>query len=386
MVRLLIAAALLCPSLAHGWSEGGHHLIGLIAYHLLDESEKSAFQKMLAAHPRFAEDFAAPGNVTNVDRWRAGRAGYWPDVARRQPDYNRPNWHWEDAVTLVIGDRNAVQLPNHITRLPRLADLDSKDLHASQAIALCQRVMGDANETPSDRALALTWLGHLVADVHQPCHAGSLYAARVFPKGDRGGNSIDTKQRGNLHSLWDGLLGPRYSETSENRRFAEIVNDAELMARGEKAAEKKDPLDWLDESRLASTKVVYTNEILAPVRAVADGKAESLPTISLSEEYLGTAGRMATLRACQAGWRLASVWREGLAAPISRTSVRATPQPREAIGVTALSPAETNGVDSFWLNTKTGVRHNASCRNFENTKGGRRCNDSEGKACGICGG
>lgn len=300
----------LAPS-ARAWSEGGHHLIGLIAYHLLDAEQKSAFKELLAAHPRFADDFQVPSKVANADRWRAGRAGYWPDVARRQPDYNRPNWHWEDAVTLVIGDRDGVQLPRHITRLPRGANLRTDDLHASQAIALCQRVMGDATQPPSDRAIALCWLGRLVGDSHQPCHAGSLYAAVAFPRGDRGGNSVNTAQRGNLHSLWDGLLGPRYDETGENRRFAEIINDAELMARGERAAEKMDPLDWMEESRLASTKTVYTAEILGPVRAVAEGRAESMPTVSLPPEYLETAGRMATLRACQAGWRLAKVWENG---------------------------------------------------------------------------
>jgi hypothetical protein len=387
LARLIACVTLLAlPPVARAWSEGGHHLIGLIAYHLLDAEQKAAFQAMLAEHPRFADDFEPPGNVTNADRWRAGRAGYWPDVARRQPDYNRPNWHWEDAVTLVVGDRSAVQLPNLVTRLPRLADLDSKDLHASQAIALCQRVMGDATEPPSDRAIALCWLGHLVGDVHQPCHAGSLYAAVAFPRGDRGGNSIDTKQRGNLHALWDGLLGPSYSETSENRRFAEIVTDAELMARGEKAAEKMDPLDWLEESRLASVKTVYTAEVLGPVRAVAEGRAESMPVVTVSPEYLATGGRMATLRACHAGWRLAAVWRAGLAAPIERASVKATSRKAEAIAVATMAPAETSGGGAYWLNTKTGVRHNASCRNFENTKGGRRCSDGEGKPCGICGG
>lgn len=86
------------------------------------------------------------------------------------------------------------------------------------------------------------------------------------------------------------------------------------MARGERAAEKMDALDWLDESRLASVKTVYTNEVLAPVRAVAEGRAESMPVVTVSPEYLETAGRMATLRACQAGWRLAEVWRAGLQA------------------------------------------------------------------------
>ena len=40
----------------------------------------------------------------------------------------------------------------------------------------------------------------------------------------------------------------------------------------------------------------------------------------------------------------------------------------------------------FWLNTGSNARHNQSCRYFNNTKRGRACGKSEGKACGICGG
>jgi hypothetical protein len=276
-----------------------------------------------------------------------------------------------------------------VFRVPRDADLNTADLHASQAITLCQRIMGDATKSPSDRALALCWLGHLVGDGHQPCHAGSLYAAVAFPRGDRGGNSVSTVQSENLHALWDGLLGPGYSETSENRRFASIINDDELMARGEKAAAKKDPLDWLEESRLASTKVVYTNEILAPVRAVVEGRTDSVPSIRVSPEYLETAGRMATLRAAHAGWRLAAVWREGLAAPIDRERLSMVePAAINALSTIAEPTGDTTTMEAsrYWLNTKTGVRHNAGCRNFENTKGGRLCDADEGKPCGICGG
>ena len=40
----------------------------------------------------------------------------------------------------------------------------------------------------------------------------------------------------------------------------------------------------------------------------------------------------------------------------------------------------------YWLNTKTNVRHNSSCRWYRNTKHGRMCTKDEGRACGKCGG
>jgi hypothetical protein len=42
--------------------------------------------------------------------------------------------------------------------------------------------------------------------------------------------------------------------------------------------------------------------------------------------------------------------------------------------------------NSFWLNTETGVRHNSGCRYYQNTKEGRSCGPTEGRACGLCGG
>ena len=40
----------------------------------------------------------------------------------------------------------------------------------------------------------------------------------------------------------------------------------------------------------------------------------------------------------------------------------------------------------YWLNSKSGVRHNRSCRWFGNTTNGRPCGPDEGRACKQCGG
>lgn len=83
----------------------------------------------------------------------------------------------------------------------------------------------------SERAIAQCWIVHLVADAHQPCHAGSLYVEDVFPEGDRGGHEIKTKQSKNLHALWDGLLGPKWDEGDLDRRAREMPK-VELAAGG----------------------------------------------------------------------------------------------------------------------------------------------------------
>jgi hypothetical protein len=67
--------------------------------------------------------------------------------------------------------------------------------------------------------------------------------------------------------------------------------------------------------------------------------------------------------------------------------------PGPAAGTAAVAPAQkTRAIPApkvecnYWVNTSSGVRHNASCRWFKNTKAGRCCGKSEGRACGTCGG
>lgn len=301
-------------SRSHAWSESGHHLVALLAFDELTPNEQQKLLAILAAHPRFVEDFTPPEKIQNVDRFRVGTAGYWPDIARSQPKYNRPTWHYQLGATMTLGDPSQLQVPETPGPLPPEATLETQELYIAQAVELCRRVLGDSQTAPSDRAIALCWLAHLVGDAHQPCHAGSLYAAVLFPEGDRGANLIRTRQKNNMHALWDGLLGGRYDEGAMNRRVKEIVDTPEITAAGTAAIAKSDaldPLTWLAESREASIAHAYTHEVLGPIKATMEEGGE-LPEVYFSESYLQQAGGLAQLRAAVAGKRLAVIWREGI--------------------------------------------------------------------------
>ncbi|TWT98203.1 hypothetical protein Pla108_23610 [Botrimarina colliarenosi] len=58
--RLFAVGFLLTASIAQAWSEGGHHLISPLAYDLLEEADQVKLVKLLAEHPRYAEDFTPP--------------------------------------------------------------------------------------------------------------------------------------------------------------------------------------------------------------------------------------------------------------------------------------------------------------------------------------
>lgn len=115
-------------------------------------------------------------------------------------------------------------------------------------------------------------------------------------------------------ALWDGLLGGNYNEGTMNRRVESLEREPEYGAIGKAALAKPnalDPLTWLSESREASREYAYTHEVLGPVKAIMEEGGE-LPTIYFSETYLKQAGRLAQLRAVEAGHRLAAMWRAGL--------------------------------------------------------------------------
>ncbi|XZE35427.1 S1/P1 nuclease [Pirellulaceae bacterium SH501] len=296
------------PAPALAWSEAGHAIIMYYAYRVLPPAKKETVKRLLKAHPRFAEDFNPPQSMDNEvlkEVWKIGRIGYWPDVARRQPQYHRSTWHYQLGASLVIGDGTKLQVPETPGPLPANATLETQELYILQALELCKSVLKDRTRSDADRSIALCWIAHLVADAHQPCHAGSLYAEGVFQEkdGDRGANRILTKQRGNLHALWDGLLGEGFDAGDVQRRLYEIDN-LPFSAGDMDGEDVLNATRWIEESRKIAVESVYTDEILDQVSLVRRGLATEVPKIDLSEAYLKKAGSVAQEQALRAGLRL----------------------------------------------------------------------------------
>ncbi|HUP81284.1 MAG TPA: S1/P1 nuclease [Pirellula sp.] len=231
-----------------------------------------------------------------------------------EPKYHRSTWHYELGPTLVIGDPSNMKVPARPGPLPIDATLETQSLHIAQALTLCGKTLADAKQPESDRAVALCWIAHLVADTHQPCHAGSLYMEKVFVEedGDRGANRILTKQRKNMHALWDQLLGDKFTLNGNRKRILEITTDGELVAKSKQAITVNnglDPLTWLSESRSSAISNVYTAEVMDSLNLVSRGVTAKPEAIELSEAYLKNAGRVAQVRAIEASRRLAETWR-----------------------------------------------------------------------------
>lgn len=316
-MRLLIALCLatFIPQTCFAWFEGGHHLIAVMAYELLNVSEQQQIQEILTNHPRFKEDFVSPPSVVATEEtklWVIGRAGYWPDVARSLPDWTRPAWHYQLGSTLTIGNVNPPSNPGPV---PGNADLNMPDLHIAQAIELCRKVLRDRSRPISDRALAISWLAHLVADSHQPCHAGSLYVEKLFPEGDRGANLILHKDPKTLHLYWDSLLGTLFDPVDVRTRALDIASDKSLLSKADAATTTRrglDPLTWLAESADYGRTHVYSPEVLDAVEAARRSGSSTVELPGLSDEYQQAAAKLARVRAAFAARRLSAILHEGL--------------------------------------------------------------------------
>jgi S1/P1 Nuclease len=227
VAALLLASAWHVPAAA--WNDVGHRAAALIAYDALSDEVRARAVALLHAHPRFAADFAAhlppvlrQADAAVQDRWYFAYAATWPDVAREfsgvRPEavrlalvaqYHRPHWHYINLPTyLSDADRRLHIAAPSLAESPELPDAA---LNIVQALTRVSRTLCRGELAAPQRALALSWLLHLMADVHQPLHATALYAIGRFPEGDRGGNDIVLADAlavdGNLHTFWDAAAG-----------------------------------------------------------------------------------------------------------------------------------------------------------------------------------
>lgn len=135
------------------------------------------------------------------------------------------------------------------------------------AIGRYENILADRSRPRAERADALRFVSHFIADVHQPLHASF--------KRDKGGNSVQLRygrENWNLHAVWDSLIlnstGLRWPDYA--KRLAASPAPSAADAGG-------DPAQWAEEScRTVRDDGVYPDgnsiddEWLARERPVAE--------------------------------------------------------------------------------------------------------------------
>ena len=231
--RLLPVAALLCLAspVVLAWSTLGHRLVGEIAQRHLQPATAHEVGRLLAGEP-------VP-TLAGVSDWADTLRDEDPERFARTA-----RWHY-------------VNLDSTTCTYDAARDCSGGQCVVG-AIQGEQAILADRGKPLSQRRDALKFLVHLVADVHQPLHAGG--------RDDKGGNRYQVSLRTdlpppffardryaggimgtNLHAVWDYyiLATPRL----ETRPYADRIDAtryASLPASG--------PIRWAEEScRLAQS-------------------------------------------------------------------------------------------------------------------------------------
>ena len=284
----LILCFLSIPNFAMAWSGAGHLVIAAEAFRQLSPEVRAQAYEILKAHPDYAKWAKAYHPNPNFDlaAYVFMRSSTWPDEIRRSGSkYDHPNWHFID-------------YPLRPPAFPLEPGPKPTD-DVLFGVAQCEKTLSDTNADPELRAAYLSWLIHLVGDIHQPLHCASLFTD-AYPKGDRGGNDFYVRpaQSGvRLHGIWDGLLGSSSNPRTQWNYAIQIEAKYPETSLPELTAHPT-PKEWSLESReLAIEKGYLRGELKGSTNA------ESAP--ALPNGYTKSAKAVAERQAALAGYRLA---------------------------------------------------------------------------------
>lgn len=170
---LLLFSPVVCS-----WGFFGHRTTALLASRFLTREAAISVRKILS-----------PQNIVSASTW-ADNYSHTPEGRFSAP------WHWIDAL----------DSPPHSCSVSYSRDCPTSSGCIVSALVNQTARVRDRSLPRHQRAEALKWVIHFVADIHQPLHTENL---------SRGGNQIEVLWFGhhvNLHHLWDTSLVERIAE------------------------------------------------------------------------------------------------------------------------------------------------------------------------------
>lgn len=295
MRALMIAASLVAASPAMAWSEKSHMTTGAIAFDDLAASDSALLARLepiIAAHPHHAKLAARAGNLKGAARMRVifQWLARWPDDANGT-EFEHRTWHYE---LRVVSGRTWLW--------------PFRNGEASKAFDLNFRTLSNAKASPRDRAIALSWLMHVVGDIQQPLHAGHQMTAD-FPKTDEAGQLAFIRageKTVGLHEYWDSSLDADGPVDATANRWSSLLptlySRAKIRLLTYAGTPKQQFSMWLDESLQLAKRVGYTGTAL---KATPD-KANA-PTATAFE--IGIVREISSRRVASGGYRIADTIR-----------------------------------------------------------------------------
>lgn len=276
------------------WDDFGHMTVAAVAWRRLTPAARAQATQLLRLNPDYPRwvERAAPGEQSMIAFLRAAtwadaikhEAGYRDDGERPEGPQANQNIGYEDRREHRYWHYIDVPFSPDGAALPMIPTPN-----AATRIADFRNVLADPAASADLKSYDLTWLLHLVGDIHQPLHAVSRFT-QDLPQGDLGANRVrlcDPPCHQELHYFWDQAIGR--GGTSEARALARQLP----RPPADQVADTRIQ-DWVEESGAIARRVVYA----APVGAGAGPYA-------LTPAYRARARIVARERVALAGRRLA---------------------------------------------------------------------------------
>lgn len=303
-MRLIIVTASLLAVFsavpARAWSEKSHMTTGAIAFDDLSATDPvllARLETIVAAHPHYAaiashaNGLKGPARMRVIFEWLAR----WPDDANGTAFEHR-SWHYE--LRVVHG---------------RTWLWPFRNGEASAAFDANFRTLADVKTPLRDRAVALSWLMHIVGDIQQPLHAGHQMTSTFSRTDEAGSLAYVRNSKGsapcNLHQYWDKSLDVPGPVDATANAWSGALEKLWPRARGAAPTYSGTPQaqfgKWLDESMQLARLVGYSGTALAATATVADA-----PVVTPREIHIVEA--LSRRRVATAGYRIADTIRMAL--------------------------------------------------------------------------
>jgi len=219
LYRLLLGILLpLLPLSGYSWGPTGHRVVAEIASRHLTPKARKAVEALLG-------------------RQSLAMVANWPDFIKSDTTHrydHTARWHYLD-------------FPAHASRaeFDRILKAQTGENLYTQTQALIQQLRSPS--TPhAQQVFALTFLVHLLGDMHQPLHTGR--------DEDQGGNRITVywfDRATNLHRVWDEhLIDFQQLSYTEYAQWLDIAPAAEV-----RRLQSGSIADWMFESHLLADEV-----------------------------------------------------------------------------------------------------------------------------------
>ena len=186
------------------WDHPGHMATAAIAFSEIGKARPDLIEKiglLMLKHPDPPSYWVAAGEARGQELIRRMfiQAARGPDDARWTIN-DRPAWH--SARWAIIAD----DTPPEGRKLAEVRH-GMPSGQALEALTLNAAVLSDPESKADERALALSWVLHIMGDIHQPMHVSDLFS-KQFPTGNPAGgmgfveDPVDDVGM-QLHLLWD---------------------------------------------------------------------------------------------------------------------------------------------------------------------------------------